>query len=391
MSVATVSTPCVAAHGASDSAATQFLHELVATPSVSGDERAAVARFVSGAAALGLHAEIDAAGNGVASTVPRPSESDGVTHGSESGTCSAARTIILLGHIDTVPGDLPVRIEDGILHGRGSVDAKGPLATMLFAAARAKLPEGVAVHVIAAVGEEALSPGANHIARTIRPDACIIGEPSGWDGVTLGYKGCLNVRASVQRSSTHSANPEPTAPDTLFEWWSRVLAFAARCNDSNAPVFDQLQASITSWSASNDGSNDRAALKANFRLPPTLSLAELQRELIALATPTVQLKCNEGEEAYTTTRDDPVVRTLSAAIRNEGGASRHKRKTGTADFNVVAPIWQCPIAAYGPGDSSLDHTPNEHLLLDEYHRSIRVMQGAIELLATTLLEDNRRA
>ena len=56
------------------------------------------------------------------------------------GAADAARTIVLLGHIDTVPGNIPVRIEstaDGdVLYGRGSVDAKGPLATFVAAGAR---------------------------------------------------------------------------------------------------------------------------------------------------------------------------------------------------------------------------------------------------------------
>ena len=41
---------------------------------------------------------------------------------------------MLLGHIDTVPGRVPVRREGGRLYGRGAVDAKGPLAC--FVAAR---------------------------------------------------------------------------------------------------------------------------------------------------------------------------------------------------------------------------------------------------------------
>ena len=34
---------------------------------------------------------------------------------------------MLLGHQDTVPGRIPVRMEDGRLFGRGAVDAKGCL------------------------------------------------------------------------------------------------------------------------------------------------------------------------------------------------------------------------------------------------------------------------
>ena len=57
----------------------------------------------------------------------------------ELGDPSASRTIVLLGHIDTVPGNIPVRIEPRRATcsiGRGSVDAKGPLATFVAGAAR---------------------------------------------------------------------------------------------------------------------------------------------------------------------------------------------------------------------------------------------------------------
>ena len=37
------------------------------------------------------------------------------------------------------------------------------------------------------------------------------------------------------------------------------------------------------------------------------------------------------------------------------------------------PAWSCPMVAYGPGDSSLDHTPDEHLRIEEYEKSIAVL------------------
>ena len=46
-------------------------------------------------------------------------------------------------------------------------------------------------------------------------------------------------------------------------------------------------------------------------------------------------------------------------------------------MNVVAPIWQCPIVAYGPGDSALDHTPHEHLSLDEYWKAVNVIDQTL--------------
>src|SRR5690348_14618506 len=37
--------------------------------------------------------------------------------------------ILLCGHMDTVPGRIPVKIEDDQVYGRGSVDAKSSLAS----------------------------------------------------------------------------------------------------------------------------------------------------------------------------------------------------------------------------------------------------------------------
>lgn len=150
-----------------DDDATDLIVELVDTKSLSGAERPAVDVFVRRAAVAGFHSEIDAAGNGLAwrrtdSSIPSEQQ----------------KTIVLLGHIDTVPGDIPVRLEDGVLHGRGSVDAKGPLASFLAAASRAELPDNVNLLVCAACGEEEESPGAHHLKTQLKPDACVIGEPS---------------------------------------------------------------------------------------------------------------------------------------------------------------------------------------------------------------------
>jgi LysW-gamma-L-lysine carboxypeptidase len=52
-------------------------------------------------------------------------------------------------------------------------------------------------------------------------------------------------------------------------------------------------------------------------------------------------------------------------------------------MNIVGPAWNCPILAYGPGDSSLDHTPEEHLPLAEYGQAIVVWQHALAALLET--------
>ena len=51
-------------------------------------------------------------------------------------------------------------------------------------------------------------------------------------------------------------------------------------------------------------------------------------------------------------------------------------------MNVVAPYWDAPMVAYGPGDAALDHTPEERIHVAEYLRSVDVLVTALEALAT---------
>lgn len=337
---------------------------LVGIPSLSGDEATAVAWLCERMTALGYEVSIDGAGNAV-------------------GTIGAGeREIMLLGHIDTVPGEIPVRVEDGVLHGRGAVDAKGPLATFVAAGALAVLPPGVRLTVVGAVGEETFgSPGAtwlrdNHPA----PDALIIGEPSGWDGVVLGYKGSLGLTATVRCPSSHSAGPEPTAPELTFAFWQRLQDWLAGHNDGSATGFTTLDATLRAFDSASDGMIGTATLVATFRLPPGASIAWVRGQVAALAGD-VELGWQENAEAYRTDKRSPLVAPFLAAIRAAGGTPKLKVKTGTSDMNVVGPAWGCPAVAYGPGDARYDHTPDEQIPLADLERGVAVLAAALGRVA----------
>src|SRR5688572_12591485 len=117
--------------------AVALLEGLLSHYSPTHHEAAAVNFLVAHMQAAGLDAHIDEAGNAI-------------------GQCgSGDETLVLLGHIDTVPGGIPVTRDGDRLNGRGAVDAKGPLAC--FAAATAAVKDqliGKRVVVIGAVGEE---------------------------------------------------------------------------------------------------------------------------------------------------------------------------------------------------------------------------------------------
>ncbi|HWV35520.1 MAG TPA: M20/M25/M40 family metallo-hydrolase, partial [Thermomicrobiales bacterium] len=175
---------------AQEQADIELLRALVAIPSLSHEERHAV-EFLRGAmASRGFELLDSDAGSAV------------------GRIGSGEKHIVLLGHIDTVPGHIPVEIRDGVLWGRGAVDAKGPLATFVAAASAAADRLNATITVIGATGEEVIgSPGANEVATWPAPDFCIIGEPSGWDAVCLGYRGSYSLIYTLTRSTRHTAGP----------------------------------------------------------------------------------------------------------------------------------------------------------------------------------------
>ncbi len=346
-----------------------LLEGMVATPSLSGQEHA-VAQFIVNAMQQLAYTEsyVDAAGNAVGMRENRHPD----------GTID--RCVVLLGHMDTVPGDIAVRIEDGVLHGRGSVDAKGPLATFIQAVAQATIPEGMQLVVIGAVEEEsATSKGARFVVDRFRPKMCIIGEPSGWDGVTLGYKGRMLIDFVLERSMGHTAGQQSGVAEGAIAWWQQVDAYVTAFNQDKPRLFDQLLASIRDFHTASDGLTDSAEMRIGIRLPPDFDHAAFERQLCAWAEDGA-ITCHSYEAAYQSTRKTELARAFNVVLRQAGVRPRFKLKTGTSDMNVVGPVWQCPIVAYGPGDSSLDHTPQEHIILDDYQKAIDVLRQVLESL-----------
>lgn len=353
-----------------DAEAIGFLRELVSIYSPSGGEGELAAFLADRLRRLGLGTEIDAMGNVIAylGAVAR----DGGTERPD---------LLLLGHIDTVPGFIPVREEGGRLYGRGAVDAKGPFAAFVAALLRArKALEGKGVVLVGAVGEEAEGEGAKHLIPRFRPRAVIVGEPSGWDGVVLGYKGRLAVRYSVQVPVSHSAAPEATAPERALEFWRRLCLYTRRFNRGRTRRFDALDVALRRMSSAEDGLVDRAELYLVFRLPPGLDPAALRREVRRMAGGAA-VSFGGGERAFLAPKNTPLVRAFLRAIREVGGRPRFVLKTGTSDMNLVGPAWGCPVVAYGPGDSRLDHTPHEHIEVAEFLRGIAVLSRVLELVS----------
>jgi LysW-gamma-L-lysine carboxypeptidase len=342
---------------AADTEARALLEELVSIPSPTGEERAAAEALVAFFEAHDREAWLDDIGN-----VRAPADD----------------AVLLTSHVDTVPGDIPVRVEereDGpVLWGRGSVDATGPLAAMAVAAVR------TGVSFVGVVGEELDSRGARFLVEDREaPEAVINGEPSGWDGITLGYRGLVAGTYVATSESGHTSRPENNAIQDAIQWWSRVEATYE--NDDYEPVFEQVTAKPTAIEGgdSDDGLAVEATMDVQLRVPPSLTCDDVRERVDAeLRAGTVQWK-DEVRPTMQSPRT-PVARALRVAIRGQGGDPRLLRKTGTSDMNIFAGHWDCPMATYGPGDSDLDHAPDERLPLEELDRAVAVLEDVAERL-----------
>lgn len=329
-----------------------FLEDLVRIPSPTGEEAKALDRFADEARDLGFELSRHEVGNVLAR------RGSGGVH------------VLLAGHIDTVPGQIPVRRDDGVLHGRGTVDAKGPLASFLHAATEP--PPGLTVTVAALVGEEGRSPGCRKLlSEGVLADHVVVGEPSGADGVTVAYRGDREIDLTVERDGVHPGHPDPNAADVL-------VPTLAALQDHAGPGFDDLGVHVRSIDAVENGNASRARASVSLRFADDEALAPARRVLDGFPG---AVDVVEEVPPVRVERTAPVVTALVGAIRDRDVRPRLVQKTGTCDMNLLQSV-SSSICAYGPGDSALDHAPDERVDLDEVRRAVEVLQAALAELAS---------
>ena len=365
-------------HMPSDEAASEglaLLQTLLDIRSPSGHETPAVTYLVDWMSRRGFSAHRDAAGNAIGIL----SESGGAGNGSSQ----PVREIVLLGHIDTVPGFPRVTIRGDKLYGRGAVDAKGPLAAFVTAAGMVGPIPGWRIVVVGAVEEEsATAKGARYIASKRSPDMAVIGEPTGWQRMALGYKGRLLADVTVQRLVSHTAGPSLGAPEMAVAFWNCVTQKIAELNAGKERIWDQVTPSLRNINTSNDGLLETVQMHLGFRVPVDVTPDQV-KALIVACDDNVGITFSGEDLAYRSEKNSPLVRHFLNAIRSQGGTPGFTLKTGTSDMNTVGPIWRCPIVAYGPGDSTLDHTPNEHVSLEEWRRGAAVLAEMLRQAVAT--------
>jgi len=336
--------------------AARLLLDLVSVYTPPGEEHRALPVIEEWASRLGLEAGVDRHGN----IVVAPPEWGG-----------ALPVALLASHVDTVPGMLEARLDGGVVWGRGAVDAKGPLAAMIVGLALAAGELECSAAAAALLGEERDSRGAwALLASGETPPFIVIGEPTGGDGVAVGYRGSLRLTLECRGEEGHAASVEGGAAWELVELLHELRGDGdpgaltmLRAGEAWNVVPPQATAVLDKRYTGSGADGLAAAARACSK---ALSRPCGCRRMSLMAPVRVPLSA-------------PVPRSLVAALRGEGVKPRVTVKHGTSDMNIL--YWGSrSIAAYGPGDPRLAHTRGERVSVEELGRAARVYAATLKSL-----------
>ena len=186
-------------------ALTQFMLDIVSTPSLSAQEGAVVERMAKEMKKIGYdEVTVDPMGNLIGRLGNGPVK------------------IAFDGHCDTV--DVGNRslwkrepfkavVENGILYGRGASDQKGGVASSIYAAALLKeagFPKNVSMYVVASVQEEDCDGLCwQYIVNEdkLNPDVVVLTEPTSLR-IYRGHRGRMEIEISTSGISCHGSAPE---------------------------------------------------------------------------------------------------------------------------------------------------------------------------------------
>ena len=333
----------------------------------------------------GVDATVDEAGNTIATRTGKSADGASGTH------------VVLNTHIDTVVPHVPYDRDDERIYGRGSCDAKGPLAALL--AGFLTVDPGVGRFTLAvSPDEETLSTGAaaldveELVPGAAPPDAVIVGEPTGLD-VCNAAKGRFQGTISLGGESAHAAEPEDgsNAVAAVRELIDAVETFDER--EETPDPHDSLGAptltptTIEGGAATNQVPADCEVVVDRRSVPPETSegfrsaLEAHVRERVPDDV-AVEFALTDREspflEAFATDADDPLVRTLADAA---GGAVRPFTAATEASYFAA----HAPTVVFGPGyladdEGAVAHSEREYVPIEEVERAAEAVTRTLGAL-----------
>ena len=307
--------------------------------------------------------------------------------------------ILLCGHMDTVPGQIPVRIDSGFLFGRGASDAKAPLISMLLACSEFK-QRGTIIFA-GVVDEEGNATGIKELVKNnLSIDYAIFGEPSGINRITISYKGRIALKLTCDvLDSAHASAPwlSKNSIEEVFEVWKLLRAEISAKYDKTDKKSNSLSLSLTeiSGGSSHNVTPQKCKVTIDIRVPNGVKCLEILnhldtsiRNISEMRKVKITYRIEDITEAFEADHSSPLVRALSLSILDVCKVrSVLLRKTGTGDMNVLGNSLNIPVVTYGPGEPHVSHSKDERVEIQSYLTSIEIYNRA--LFHTSRLHHNK--
>lgn len=294
-------------------------------------------------------------------------------------------TLILNSHLDVVPPSeghpypaFEPTVVDDRLYGRGSVDAKGCVTAMSLAAVELvesgwHPPEGGRLVVAFTTYEE--MGGAYNGLETLRPhlptlSAGIVGEPTSLVPVT-SQKGLLILRGVAEGRSAHAARAH-LGDNAVVRAAADIGRLAALRPGRVHPLLGPVTVTVTTVEGGKARNvvPDRCVFHVDVRSTPSYSHGELVREIQAAVESRIEVH-SDRLVPVETAADARIVRAVLRAVPGAEPA-------GSPTVSDWVFLRDLPVVKFGPGDSSLSHTADEHMPLDSLEAGVDAYRRVIE-------------
>jgi succinyl-diaminopimelate desuccinylase len=277
-----------------------------------------------------------------------------------------AQRVVLAGHIDTVPvaGNLPSKVDGGLLFGCGSCDMKAGVAVQLVLAASVPEPSMDVTYVFYDCEEvESERNGLLRLSRNrpadLAADFAILLEPSG-GVIEGGCQGTLRAEVSARGERAHSARAwmGRNAINEAAGILDALTRYEARQPEVDGLTYREgLSAVGIRGGVAGNVIPDECVVAVNYRFAPDRTsdqAAEHVREVFAGWEVTITDVAPGARPGL----GSPAAASFAAAV---GGTPR--AKLGWTDVARFATLG-IPAVNYGPGDPSLAHSRGEYVPLD---------------------------
>ena len=187
--------------------------------------------------------------------------------------------VFLSTHMDTVPPFIPATEDDEKIYGRGACDAKGIIASQIFAAEELRKQGITGIGLLYTVDEEQSSTGAK--AANLHPMAAkceylINGEPTDND-LAIGSKGSFRLKIKTKGKAAHSAYPE--MGDSAIEKLLDILQDVRETEFPNNEFFGETTCNIGTLEAGTKINIIPAEAEAGLLIRLTTPRAPIQEIL----------------------------------------------------------------------------------------------------------------